>query len=90
MEVDRLLDMQVPVSPVVFAGIFRVLVRNMQRFQMFMEIAVVVDEEILLAAVDPDGRNPAMIDLVRRLRTGLPALPWDSGRRSAASSCSNR
>ena len=53
MERDRFLDVQVPEFPVVNADELFVLVGDLHGFQVAVECAVLVDQEVALAAVDP-------------------------------------
>ena len=53
MERDGFLDVQVPVFPVVDAHELFVLVGDLHRFQVPVECAVLLDQKVALAAVDP-------------------------------------
>ena len=57
MEGDRLLHVEVPVAPLVSAGRFEVLVGIADLLQMGMEGAVLIQQRVLGAAVDPEGMS---------------------------------
>ncbi len=58
------LDVEVPVGPVVRAGILLVVVWNVHRFQVGVEGPVLVEQEVLGPAVDSHRRDPAVVDLL--------------------------
>src|SRR5690349_225646 len=62
VERQRLADVQVPVFPVVCPRVFFIFVRDPGGFQVFMEFAVLVDQEIVGPTVDPQRRDAAVVD----------------------------
>ena len=97
MERDGLVHVQVPVGPVVAAGELLVLVRDVQRLQVLVEVAVLVEQEVVGPAVDPERRDPAMVDpldererVLGPPRGDLPKIRANSGLRSRAVSGSSR
>ena len=62
MEGDRFLDVLIPVFPVVNADKLLVFMGDVHRFQMAMERAVLLEQEVALAAVDTQCRNPAVVE----------------------------
>src|SRR3989442_14265602 len=70
MEADGLLDVLVPVAPLVRAGKLLVLVRYPQLLQMRVKIAVVLQEKVFRADVDSELWRAVLIDLLRQ-RKGI-------------------
>src|SRR5262249_62379712 len=62
VERDRLPDVLVPVGPVMPPREFLVLVRDVKRLQMRVERPVLVYQEIVRAAIDPQRGDAAVVD----------------------------
>ena len=61
VERDRFLDVLVPEGPVVIADELLVLVGDVHRVQMAVEGAILVEQEVGLAAVEPQRGDPAVV-----------------------------
>src|SRR4051812_42443627 len=62
---DRLLDVLVPIGPLVATAELFIFVGDVQGLQVLVERPVLVEQEIAGPAVDPQGRDPAVIDGLR-------------------------
>ena len=76
MKRDGLLDVLVPVCPVVDADELLVFVRDVHRFEMLVERAVLVEQEVVLAAVDPQRGDAAVVDLLDDGEGVFRTAPW--------------
>ena len=74
MERDGFLNVLVPVGPVMAAGELLVFVRDVQRLQVAMERPVLLQQEVVGAAVDQERGDAAVVD------------PFDDGERVLGSS----
>src|SRR5690349_10082003 len=73
MEGNCLLDMDVPVGPVMFAGELFILVPITQRLQMRVKCAIGVEQEILGSAVYPKRGALRFRQSLRQRKTVLRA-----------------
>ena len=54
-ELEGVFDVEVPVGPVVLAGVFEIFVGEVELVEVGVEFAVLFDEEVVGAAVDVEG-----------------------------------